>query len=481
MIPLKGLNHAGVTVNFYIKVYGFTIKDKIDIIYLGEHLKINYNADINSDYFGLNLVTFKGSSETVVSNYNEFRKHLGIWTFISVSSYDATYETFFPPMIRFEINHKRIPIIGPLNYISIGTIYFADELFALVQRVKVYTTYLIGTNSLETKLSSRGGGIVDYDKYLASSNTSIDGPFYESYFMPVDDKSECLFANFDLIGTDKENDDIIIDNYECEIDNINEIYLKGFNLENNTFYQFENEITANKKYDCHDDCKNLCFGSSRYDCTCNFINDEKKIFLGNVSYHFCKNLDSVNFAKMNRQEVNITKTGGSKFTLHFWVFAFSYVDKVFEGFTIEWKGHTTVQIKIDSTSKYFFTCFIDGKETRKYVEFYMNEWNFLHCAVNYPDSKFYIASENKEYEYGFTYDDIPKATKQPQSMIFEDLTTVKDWGYLFFKYIRIWNDAYRHSSFLSRLKITSNYFDTNLLYQWNTTYNDAHEVKGHTK
>ena len=29
-------------------------------------------------------------------------------------------------------------------------IYFSNELFALVQKVKVYNTYLIGTNSYET-------------------------------------------------------------------------------------------------------------------------------------------------------------------------------------------------------------------------------------------------------------------------------------------------------------------------------------------
>ena len=50
---------------------------------------------------------------------------------------------------------------------------------------------------------------------------------------------------------------------------------------------------------------------------------------------------------MDKQIVPIWKVGGPKFTLHFWVFAFSYVDKVFEGFTIEWKGHITAQIKIN--------------------------------------------------------------------------------------------------------------------------------------
>ena len=182
---------------------------------------------------------------------------------------------------------------------------------------------------------------------------------------------------------------------------------------------------------------------------------------------------------MKRREVEIFQTGGEKFTLHFWVFAYSYVDKVFGGFRVDWKGHTTVEIKIDSSSKYYFTCYINDVAQNKYVEFNMNEWNFLHCAVNYKDSKFYIASENKEYEHGFTYINVPDIVKSGHTyLILEDLTDInaKDWGYLIFRYIRLWKDAFRHSSFLSRIRITNNYYDTSLLYQWDTSINKYHRV-----
>ena len=95
-----------------LKIYGFAIGGKIDIIYLGEKLKISYNSDLDSEYFGLNLITYKGDNEIVISNYYHFRRFFGVWTFISVSVYDQTYESFFPPMVRFEINDKRIPIIA---------------------------------------------------------------------------------------------------------------------------------------------------------------------------------------------------------------------------------------------------------------------------------------------------------------------------------------------------------------------------------
>ena len=63
-------------------------------------------------------------------------------------------------MVRFEINDKVMTIKGELDYLSIGTIYFSDSLFALVQRVNVYGSYYIGTHSLETNLDTLANNTV---------------------------------------------------------------------------------------------------------------------------------------------------------------------------------------------------------------------------------------------------------------------------------------------------------------------------------
>jgi hypothetical protein len=55
----------------------------------------------------------------------------------------------------------------------------------------------------------------------------------------------------------------------------------------------------------------------------------------------------------------------------------------------------------------------------------MGEWNFLHCSVDYPNQKYYIASENKGYENGFT-DESP-STDTLTDLVFNDLTNVRDW------------------------------------------------------
>ena len=474
LTPLKGLNHAGATVNFYIKIYGFTIGNKIDVVYLGDHLKINYNADINSPYYGLNLVTFKESSEIVVSNYYDFRQHFGLWTFISVSSYDKSNENFFPPMVRFEINNKKMSIIGPLDNLSIGTIKFANELFALVQRVKVYNTYMIGNHFYETH------SLNAYKNINVNVNNYLMGPATESksYFEPVEDEDNCRFDKFGLIATDKEDENLIIPYYECVHDDIKEIYYNDIFLSGSrTFYYFLNNHTSTSNSICHGDCDN-CIGNTKYDCSCNYINNEEKIFLGNVSNHFCKKLSYINFAKAEPENDILVKSGGNKFTLHFWVFAYSYVDKVFEGINVEWQGHTTVQVGLNSNGKYFFTCLINGEPTRKYVDFNMNTWNFLHCAVNYESSKFFITTENEAYEHGFTYTDIPVETTFNQVLLkIKDLTSVKDWGYLFYRYIRLWKDGLRYSSFLSRIEIKETYFSSILLHQWDTKFRSDHVIE----
>ena len=189
-----------------------------------------------------------------------------------------------------------------------------------------------------------------------------------------------------------------------------------------------------------------------------------------MTYHYCKNLKYINFAKSN-VIINNIQPGGNAFTLHLWVFALSYVDKVFQGISIEWKRFVTIKVGLDPSGNYYFTCLINNIETKKTVDFNMNEWNFLHCSVDYDNSKFYIASENKAYEYGFTYDNKP--TNANTDLLFTDLNSVRNWGILFYKHIRIWNIALRYSSFLSRITIEqATYFGSGgLIDQWNTTLN----------
>ena len=168
------------------------------MIYLGEKLKISYNSDLDSDSFGLNLITYKGDNEIVVSNYYHFRKHFGLWTFISVSVYDQTNEQFFPPMVRFEINNKKIPIIGSLENLSVGDIYFSEHLFALVKSMIVYRTYLIGNLGFERNNKNLINDVNTYPYYNLNNYLMPPNTLHESYFDGVSSKDQCRFYNSNI-------------------------------------------------------------------------------------------------------------------------------------------------------------------------------------------------------------------------------------------------------------------------------------------
>ena len=479
MVPLRGHKQPAVTISFFIKIYGFAIGGKIDVIYLGPKLKISYNSDLDSDSFGLNLITYKGDNEIVVSNYYHFRKHFGLWTFISVSVYDQTNEQFFPPMVRFEINDKKMPIIGSLENLSIGDIYFSEYLFALVKSFTVYRTYLIGNLGFERNNKNLINNVNNYPyynlkEYLVSPNTD-----HESYFDGVSTEEECLFSKYGITATAKDNPDSIINKYECVVDKIEEIFLQPSPGAINQYLYFSSEVSA-KLYSCYSGRSNeACFGSTKQDFSCNFRNDNLQVFLGNVSSHYCENFKFINFAKADEIRIEDVPGPGLGFTLHFWVFAYSYVDKVFSGIKVDWVNFVTIEVGLDSSGKYYFTCAINNKPQKKYVDFKMNEWNFLHCSVDYEYNRFYLDSDEKEYEHPFSYSDEDKpAFNTPTDLTITDLNTVDDWGILFYKHIRIWNRVLPHSTFLSRILIINNFFGAdNLLYQWQTTINREHLIR----
>ena len=321
-----GINiYSSATVTFFIKVYGFSETGKIDIIYLSDHLKLSYNSNFDDTYFGLNLVTFTGTQEVIVSNYYDFRKHFGLWTFISVATYNEADENYFPPMVRFEINHKKMPIVGPLDNLTIKKIHFSDKVYALVQRINVYNTYFIGAHSYEINPNVKTATNSDIYSDLVAS----------SFFIPQNRVSDCTLDKF-ISGRNEP--------YDCVPDDDDLLYFDKMNSEPiNKFYEFESESNVASDISvCNSGC-NICIGSTIYNCSCNFKNKDSKLFLGNVSNHYCKKFDYVNFAKAEDQYINNIPGSGDKFTLHFWAFAYSYVDKVFEGFEIEWKNHVTVK------------------------------------------------------------------------------------------------------------------------------------------
>ena len=442
-------NYMGITVTFWIKLFGFSEVGEVDIVILGNNLKLSYNSYPDDEYFGLNLKSYIGSSEKVISNYYDFRKHFGLWTFISVATFNQDFKEYFPPMVRFEINQKKMPIVGSLEYLTFNDIIFSDKMYALIQTLKIYKTYIIGAHSYETNSGTRKN---DYD------DLEIDPDYFKKYFEPKT-KTECESQQGNT----------------CVFDKDNEIMEYGPPNDVTKYNLIENEMTIKPDLSCSEKC-DICMGGSDYNCSCNFKNNEDKLFLGNVSNHYCRKYDYINFAGAEPIVKDNVKTAKDKFTLHFWFFAHSYVDNIFKGLRVEWVDQLIIEVNLDSTNKYNFVCNVNGVTTNL-IEIKMDTWNFLHCAADYPEKIIYFTTE--EDSFSINFDTTQPSVGTSTSLKISDLTedNKKTWGILFYKYIRIWSDAFQYSSFLSRIKIDTCYFDSYLLQQWNTVINKDHIVK----
>ena len=446
VIELKEITtgYKGMTINFFIKLFGFRDSGEIDIISLGDNLKISYNANPDNEYFGLNLKYYMGSSEKVISNYYDFRKHFGLWTFISVSTFNETYKNYFPPMVRFEINQKKMPIVGPLDYLTFKNIKFSDRIYALVRDLKIYKTYIVGAHTYKVYTGSTSAINYDVNNYII-----------EEKFKPG------------TLDTCKNEDS----NYNCVLEKDDDLFDPPSNYDK--FKPIIDEIKLGTEQSCSTDNCDICFGEGEYNCSCNFQNNEEKIFLGNVSNHYCKKLDYINFARADPITIPATSVN-DKYSLQFWFFAHSYIEYVFKGLKMEWQNQLTIEIKLDSTNKYNYLCYV-GNDVSTPIEIKMDTWNFIHCAADYVDEKkIYFTTEEDSFEVALR----PPKPSGPSDLIISDLTddNIRDWGILFYKHIRLWKNAFKSSSFLSRIEISSLFSYSTLMQQWNTIFNKNHNM-----
>ena len=449
---------SSITITFWIKFYGFTSNNANTIIYYSDNLKLTFDPIENSNYYGLNLVQIDGNAEIVLGNFYHFRKYIGKWAFISVSYYNKEKEDFFPWMLRFELFNKDTELINQISSdLKLNKIHFDDNLYALFKDLKIYNTFLIGAYSFQY-----------HDQAQYNYN---DWPnLVKVYFTK---------SNTCLLSDNSINPSIGFSNqYNCDFDNYDYTELNSDNSLGITNNNFINGINEEKKItNCDQNNIKICYKKGKDGLACNFKNNQEELFIGTWKYFYCKKYDYVNFAKINDIIINDISTASltKKFTMHFWVYAYNYVDNVFNGFSIEWLGHNIISVEKTTLNEYKFKCSIPTKS--EYLDFEMKKWNFLHCAIDYNENNFYINTYEKNSKTKFSYTSIPSGLLNTRtSLIIKDLTNVDDWGILFFQYIRLWSDAFPSSAFLSKIEIINKKFD-NLLHQWNTAFNNYNSQK----
>ena len=373
-------NSNSFTITFWIKLFGFLSSNSInDIIKYSDNLKLTLDSAEGSSNYGLNLAFYSGSAVNYISNYYNFRNEIGLWTLISVAYYDSTTISHFPQMAKFEINNKSMNITGSLiTSISLGPISFDNtNMFALIKKLKIYKTFIVGAYQYETN-EDNALLLNDYLAYIIFNKKAS--------------KDLCKDLNNKI--------------YTCEPDS-------------DYFSNFEFNYLK-----------------------CNFKDHKKNMFLGSIEYNYCYNYDYINFARAKEIKIQSIQSAQStkKFTMHFWIFVYPYVNgNNFEGIEVEWTYHQTISIIHDSSyTKYYFKCKVPSSSSIDFsyqMPINLGEWNFLHCAIDAENNYFYMNTYESKYSIDYSSNYNPGSDI---NLIIKDLSSV-DWGVLFYRNIRLIN------------------------------------------
>jgi hypothetical protein len=219
---------------------------------------------------------------------------------------------------------------------------------------------------------------------------------------------------------------------------------------------------------------NSCSGSGWTRCTCSSLNENSQMIFKNKNKNLCRPLDYINFSKMKPLTIpNLQNASNEKkFTMQFWIYAYPYRDNIFQGVTFNWLNHNKIQVKLSSSNKYIFECSANGITLN--AEITTKKWYFLSCAVDNQDNHIIYLNYNTQDDEihldqkampTFTIPDAPTTLK-----ITDDTTDFDDWGYLFFRQIRLWRDAYFNAGFLSRILIETPAKFDRLMHSWEPTF-----------
>ena len=430
----------GVTISFWTKPMGFE-NNVQEILTIGSSnsLSLYYSSeDDPAPAYGLYIL---GNNAGITDNKNkiiacesEFRDNMGKWTFISIAYHKqknyVNPDSFFPRMMKFEINTDSIPVDIEGNKIindpNFSTITIKKGYFGLFSPVKFYNEFIIQA--------------ITYEK-----SNQLTAPFS----VPIPTlQLTCSSSDTNCVADEEPDLGLFIDS--CSL--------------------YQDTLTTDNS------CLNLCSGNGWERCTCWAQNYNSQMLLKNDNKTLCRPLDYINFAKMEPIKITGLSSASSskKCTLQFWMFAYSYSPNGFGGITFDWKGHN--KIKLDcSDYSCKFTCYQKDAsgQTLKIEDIKINQWVFLSCAVDYDKKIMYINATtedniNSYADHTNVIDDIPSPTSE---LTISDDSSYDEWGILFFRQIRLWKNAFFNPEFLSRVLIETPSKFPDLLHSWEPVYN----------
>ena len=445
-ITLDSVDNDAVTICFWTKPIGFENENNL-IITIGSNPNIRlFFSSTSEPTYGLSLLGNGDSDDknNIIGEEREFRDNIGKWTFISIAYHKELTKNgniYFPKMIKFEINTESIEA----NPDKIGSDPTFDKIiidkgyFGLFHKIKYYSEYIIQSITYED-----------------GNPSNLKDPF----IIPT----PVIYLNCaSKIFTFNSK------TYRCVLDEKPDV---GSFLDTCSLYK--DTLTT------RDSCYNLCSGKGWTRCNCLARNHNSQMIYKNENKNFCRPLDYINFSKISQITVpDLDYSDENKCTLQFWMYAYAYKPNIFQGIKFQWEGHNLIKVELQSDYNYKFTCTANVGSSdiaQVSLDITINQWIFLSCAVDYQKyNKIYInyntqnnelVKDSKIFSGG---NSIPKSASQ---LIIQDNTgNYDDWGYLFFRQIRLWKDAFDNAEFLSRIFIKTPSKFPDLLHSWEPVYN----------
>jgi len=107
----------------------------------------------------------------------------------------------------------------------------------------------------------------------------------------------------------------------------------------------------------------------------------------------------------------------------------------------------------------------------------MDQWNFISCAVDAKtNNDFYMLTETATYNAPFAVAKPNLTSKSTTTLVITDISPQDEWGVMFIRQIRLWNDQYITSGFLSRVEILTPTLFGSLLNIWDPRYAGVNQL-----
>ena len=483
-IDLNLDSYPGLTVFFYMKLYGFT-KAQInnykynhisifDIIYFNNDKTFKLSYDFEEESLKLIL------NDNVKFKYKSFIDNLGTWVPISIAAYRSFDETFHKnfnamtvkttPLEYYfsdysnKIYEKLIFETFKISKMMIGHICDVTLFKSFIINALGYASHKDNPNSIFSNLNEDGLNIIiktfplkykkepikvyDEEKnevkiqswptttlhclgetsYIENDNNNIKtkAKCVEDYLTYTD--QNCNDLEFVKLNTDSTPPTCVENASKCE--NINQI----LSITNNCDYLYTT-------------CDNWSVNSIK-----NLIFLYEKST--NINYIRCGNAFGLDVARFKENSVPNILSPINEFKMEFWFLSQSYVGNNFEELSINWDNHLKIIASYDRIlNQYSIKCYgLNSEDNEASFSYNLNidnnnKWRYVVCGVNIQKNEMYTTDLDRQNQ-GPNYRKSLITINIPSN----DLTTLTikessptNFGVTYIKELRLW-DCYDCSS-----------------------------------